>query len=283
MLAGPEVPLEDEIGDVLGKAMRGLGLDGEELARRSGLPAARVQAALAGAVEVDDLAPLAAALELREGALAELAGPAAPEPPEVNLPEGIVWLNTAHPVPGYAEMTVNSYLYLPAAEPHAATAFDTGSEPEQHLSLLRENGRYLSRLFLTHTHHDHICAHDALVTDDSSVYAPQEEPFKGAAPVVHQQSFLVAGQRLTALRTSGHSPGGMSYRLEGPNATVVFVGDAIFCRSIGKVPAAAYKPALRDIAERLLGLPGDTILCPGHGPLTTVAFERAHNPFFPSI
>ena len=87
--------------------------------------------------------------------------------------------------------------------------------------------------------------------------------------------------QLTAIETPGHSPGGMSYLLEGAETPVVFVGDALFCYSIGKV-AEAYEFALAQIRRKILNMPEETILCPGHGPLTTVAFERSHNPFFAS-
>ncbi|MGE9296459.1 MAG: MBL fold metallo-hydrolase, partial [Puniceicoccales bacterium] len=60
---------------------------------------------------------------------------------------------------------------------------------------------------------------------------------------------------------------------------VAIVGDALFAGSIGGV-RANYHGALKMIRERVLSLPGETILCPGHGPITTVAEELQHNPYF---
>jgi len=60
---------------------------------------------------------------------------------------------------------------------------------------------------------------------------------------------------------------------------VAVVGDALFAGSMGRVPGDA--AAAREVIRRqILSLPPDTLLCPGHGPLTTVAEEREHNPFF---
>jgi len=66
----------------------------------------------------------------------------------------------------------------------------------------------------------------------------------------------------------------------GPDYKVIFVGDALFCYSIGKVAAANYAAALSCIRHKILSLPPETIICPGHGPITSVAHEREHNPFF---
>jgi glyoxylase-like metal-dependent hydrolase (beta-lactamase superfamily II) len=57
------------------------------------------------------------------------------------------------------------------------------------------------------------------------------------------------------------------------------VGDSLFAGSMGGAPND-YRKALRNNVEKLLSLPADTLICPGHGPLTTVANEREHNPFF---
>jgi glyoxylase-like metal-dependent hydrolase (beta-lactamase superfamily II) len=59
------------------------------------------------------------------------------------------------------------------------------------------------------------------------------------------------------------------------------VGDALFAGSIGGCPDSfTYQMALRNLRHHVLSLTGDTILLPGHGPATTVALERAYNPFF---
>jgi glyoxylase-like metal-dependent hydrolase (beta-lactamase superfamily II) len=60
---------------------------------------------------------------------------------------------------------------------------------------------------------------------------------------------------------------------------VVVVGDSLFAGSMGGAPNA-YEQARKNNREKILSLPPETIICPGHGPMTTVANERVHNPFF---
>jgi hydroxyacylglutathione hydrolase len=83
------------------------------------------------------------------------------------------------------------------------------------------------------------------------------------------------------LLTSGHSLGGMSYVVNGLARPVAIVGDSIFAGSMGG-GGVSYEDALRNNRQKILRLPENTVLCPGHGPLTTVGEERKHNPFFAS-
>ena len=71
----------------------------------------------------------------------------------------------------------------------------------------------------------------------------------------------------------------MSYLIDGLTK-IACVGDALFACSQGGVPAALYVKSLEINRSQLLSLPSDTVLCPGHGPLTTVAHERSWNPFY---
>jgi glyoxylase-like metal-dependent hydrolase (beta-lactamase superfamily II) len=83
--------------------------------------------------------------------------------------------------------------------------------------------------------------------------------------------------RFKVIHTPGHSPGGISIFLPGH----VFTGDALFEGSIGRtdLPGGDYDLLISSIREKLLVLPGDTIVHPGHGPETTIAEERRNNPF----
>ena len=71
----------------------------------------------------------------------------------------------------------------------------------------------------------------------------------------------------------------MTYFVRGLDRPVAIVGDSLFAGSMGG-GNVSYEDALRNNLEKILTLPNDTILCPGHGPLTTVAEEKKHNPFF---
>jgi glyoxylase-like metal-dependent hydrolase (beta-lactamase superfamily II) len=91
--------------------------------------------------------------------------------------------------------------------------------------------------------------------------------------------FRLGKLRIEARLTNGHSPGGTSYIVHGLKATIAVVGDSLFAGSMGGAPND-YQKALRNNLEKLLSLPDDTLICPGHGPLSTVKNEREHNPFF---
>src|SRR5437867_1453712 len=80
-------------------------------------------------------------------------------------------------------------------------------------------------------------------------------------------------------RTWGHSPGGMTYVVTGLARLIAIVGDSLFAGSMGG-GNVSYQDALRNNLEKILTLPDETIICPGHGPMTTVGEEKQHNPFF---
>ena len=74
----------------------------------------------------------------------------------------------------------------------------------------------------------------------------------------------------------------MTYIIEGLAKPVAVVGDALFAGSMGG-GMVSYADALRTNREKIMTLPDDTILCPGHGPLTTIRSEKLRNPFFPEF
>ncbi len=86
---------------------------------------------------------------------------------------------------------------------------------------------------------------------------------------------------ITFIRTPGHSPGSTSFLFEG----MVFTGDTLFKDSIGRYDLLGGdgEQEIESISSKLLVLPDDTVVCPGHGPLTTVGEEKAHNPFHPEF
>ena len=84
---------------------------------------------------------------------------------------------------------------------------------------------------------------------------------------------------IEARLTSGHSPGGMTYVVTGLSRPIAIVGDSLFAGSMGG-GNVSYEDALRNNREKILTLPDETVICPGHGPMTTVGEEKAHNPFF---
>jgi glyoxylase-like metal-dependent hydrolase (beta-lactamase superfamily II) len=285
MNAAPRI--EDNFEDILSKAMRGLNLDIAAVAKRAGLTSAVVRQLLSGQFNESAIRRIAPILNLNGDCLVQLTNSAMS--PSINLPAGITLHNTAFPIPGYAEMTVNSYSLVPPGKSDEGCLVDAGAPFES----IRDSTKFVEvqargadgtahwKLFLTHTHADHVTHYEELSRIATHTYTPIREPYLDAQTVREGDSMNFGPWQLTAIETPGHSPGGMSYLLEGAETPVVFVGDALFCYSIGKV-AEAYEFALAQIRRKILNMPEETILCPGHGPLTTVAFERSHNPFFAS-
>ena len=95
----------------------------------------------------------------------------------------------------------------------------------------------------------------------------------------HGDVFAIGALTVSARLTWGHAEGGITYVVDGLDSLIAVVGDAMFAGSMGG-GKVSYEDALRTNREEILSLPDDTILCPGHGPLTTVGEEKAHNPFF---
>ncbi|NBB79928.1 MAG: MBL fold metallo-hydrolase [Verrucomicrobia bacterium] len=272
-----KIRIEDDFEDVIGKAMAGLTLSAADLAEKSGLEPAEVDSLLAGQLSVAALRAVAPILGLSADALENLAEQAW-YPPAV-LPDWVALFNTPFPVPGYAEMTVNSYLFWSGPE---AIAVDTGADASPLLSEVAQRGLRLKALLLTHTHRDHVAALGAIraAYPETPVYCPEGEAIPDTVLLKEGARLTCGALEIEARLTAGHSPGALSYCLSERGAdTLAFVGDAIFCLSMGKA-ADAYEQALRQNREKLLSLPETTLLCPGHGPITTVGDEQRRNPFY---
>ena len=164
-----------------------------------------------------------------------------------------------------------------------AALFDTGWDAAPALQLIEENQLQLQHLFITHTHVDHVAGIETVRAKFPKVHMHTDAK---SAPPQHKNrrnDFIMLGSlRITNRDTPGHAEDGVTYVIGtwGDDAPhVAIVGDAIFAGSMGGAPqhGALAKQKVRD---QILTLPPDTLICPGHGPLTTVAEEKAHNPFF---
>jgi hydroxyacylglutathione hydrolase len=128
---------------------------------------------------------------------------------------------------------------------------------------------------------DHLADLDKLqAASNATSYGSAVENPLGLKSLVHGDGLILGNLTIRVLGTSGHTPGGLSYFIDGLAKPLVVVGDALFAGSMGGA-AYAYQEALHHIQERILTLPPETVICPGHGPLSTVGQERANNPFFP--
>jgi hydroxyacylglutathione hydrolase len=180
------------------------------------------------------------------------------------------------------DITVHCYLVWDEVSREAAL-FDTGWDAAPILQLIDDNGLTLRHLFLTHTHEDHIAAmadvrvkHPKLHLHTSAKSVPPQHRNR-ANDFVHLGSL-----RITNRDTPGHAEDGVTYIIgnwpdDAPH--VALVGDAIFAGSMG-TGNQSWELARQKVREQILTLPDDTLICPGHGPLTTVGEEKANNPFF---
>jgi len=268
------IPLEDQCEDIVGKAMRGLGISEERLAGAAGLPVARVAELRAGAVDEGVIRAVAGPLGLDAEALVVAARRGwAPEPVEV---EGLAMFNTP-----WRDMRVNAYIVFDPASREAAV-FDTGADAGGMLAFIGRAALRVGAVFLTHTHGDHIAdlARVRAALGNPPVFVnPREALDVGEGFLDDGGTASIGALRLTARHTWGHSAGGNTYFIEGLSRPLAVVGDSLFAGSMGG-GVVSYAAALENNREIILRFPEATVLCPGHGPLTTVGEERAHNPFF---
>ncbi|HYR59445.1 MAG TPA: MBL fold metallo-hydrolase [Chthoniobacteraceae bacterium] len=266
------IPLEDNFNDIIGKAMRGLKLTDAQIANSAGVQAGAVEALREGKWDAAIARKVAPALGLGADALVASGEKAwAPKPIAI---DGLAQFNTP-----FEDMTVNSYLVWDPASGEAA-AFDTGADCSAMLAFIADKKLRLTRIFLTHTHGDHILELDRLKEKTGApAVVGSREPIDGAEPFDAGATFSIGKLRVETRLTWGHSKGGVTYVVTGLERPVAVVGDAVFAGSMGG-GGVSYEAALQTNREQILTLPDDTILCPGHGPLTTVAEQKVHNPFF---
>lgn len=266
------IPLEDNFADVLSKAMRGLVLTDAMVAERAAVSTAQVIALRTGHWDENAGRAVAGALALHPDALSALAAGASTPPPLAV--HGLECFSTA-----FDEMLVNSYLVWDP-DTRSAAAFDTGADCGSMLALLKELELRLQAVFITHTHGDHIFELDRLCSKTGApAFVNALEPLDGAESFASGRVWAVGKLQVASRLTCGHSRGGTTYHVTGLAQDLAVVGDALFAGSMGGAKVD-YAGALRTNREEIFGLPPDTVLCPGHGPLTTVGWESRWNPFF---
>jgi glyoxylase-like metal-dependent hydrolase (beta-lactamase superfamily II) len=269
------IPLEDNYTDVFGKAQRGLGLNDTELARQAGVSTAELGRFRAGMFDAGTARRLAGPLSLGAGALVELGeNKWYPEPVEV---AGLAAFNTA-----YQDMTVNSYLVFDPKSNEAA-AFDTGASAGTMLEFIKNQRLAVQFIFLTHTHPDHVADLARLEKATGALaYVGEGEGCQGPRPFEAGVVFRLGSLKIETRQTSGHARGGITYVVSGLERRLAVVGDALFACSMGG-GAVSYEEALRTNRKEIFSLPDDTVICPGHGPMTTVGEQKKHNPFYPEF
>jgi len=269
-----KIALEDDFNDILSKAMTGLRISDRDLAQKSGVSAETIRALCKGQLDETSLPRLAGPLNLDSNALLRSAMKTwYPYPVEM---EGLRQFNTSY----HSGIKVNAFVLWDPASKKAAI-FDTGTDAFPILEFLEKNGLDAVGLFLTHTHPDHLAEKDTFARRlGIPVYASEREPADGAETFVPGTSFAAGALKIETRLTWGHSKGGTTYVVTGLEEPVAVVGDALFAGSMGG-GMISYADALATNRKEIFSLPDETVICPGHGPVTTVKEEKRHNPFYP--
>lgn len=269
--------LEDELGDILDKALCNAGLTEAQLAAATGIDAGRIKDAEDYRYDFSctELQKLAAALGLNEVGVCALGQGKYPLPALPALPFRL----QAIALP-YGIGRVNAFL-VEHPVTRATLLVDTTDCPERLLAAWPGGWAPPAAVLLTHWDRDHAGGLPGLLRRwPARVLAPAPREGFAVEPVGEGAKPELAGFAVRVFRTPGHSAEHNAYHLTlGPAAPgVLFSGDLIFAGSLGG--AFFCCRTLRREARRVVDLlPPETVIAAGHGPLTTIANERLYNPF----
>ncbi len=195
--------------------------------------------------------------------------------------------------------------YLVYDDTNEAIIIDAGCIFEKEKLLLKnyitENNLLLKRIINTHLHLDHqfgnkyvfdtygiapeACIEDEFLLENvinqarSFGFNVDEEAQKLGNYIIDNQEIKFGESCFKALHIPGHSPGSLAFYSE--KESVVFVGDVLFKGSIGRtdLPKGDYPTLITGITKKLLPLPDSTMVYSGHGPTTTIGYEKINNPY----
>lgn len=193
-------------------------------------------------------------------------------------------------------LQTNCYLVLNNGQ---ALVIDPGGPPDPVVRHVQSQGAQIQTILNTHLHFDHLYGNQALhratgapilvpekdvpllssgLGSGNYMGMPKVEDF--AYEILHKGHHSFIGLECRALPTPGHSPGSLSFYF--PLLQAVFVGDVLFAGSIGRTDffGGDLQTLLEAVRSHLFTLPPETVVYPGHGPVTTIAEEQEHNPYF---
>lgn len=180
-----------------------------------------------------------------------------------------------------------------------AILFDPADKGEYIYNKLKEKGIIVAAICLTHGHFDHIWGVNELKElSGAKVYASELEKevcenaevnfsantgrpctVKADVYVKDGEEISVAGMTCRLIETPGHTKGSCCYYFE--NDKILLSGDTLFQESVGRtdLPTGSMSALVRSIREKLMPLPGDVKVYPGHGESTSIAYEKENNPY----
>jgi glyoxylase-like metal-dependent hydrolase (beta-lactamase superfamily II) len=274
------IPLEDDFSDILRKALRGTDISTKQLASATGIATSSIDNWLRGhgAASGDEATSVAKALRLDPAAFRDSAARAW-YPPALQTPDVRHHPQAPHPSNGYV-------FFLDGGKRSALV--DPAGIPANLLRILHDGDYHLQYILITHKHADHCDA-------TAEVY----RAFPNAQIVMHELDVHAIGTlapkalkvrdgeelpfgddvKIRMLHTPGHTDGSSSYLFK----STVFTGDTLFAGSVGGAygDVSTYGDILNSVRSKLFALPEETVIMPGHGPPSTIALEKTHNPFFP--
>lgn len=172
---------------------------------------------------------------------------------------------------------------------------DPGAEAETIIAEAEKFPFKSARILLTHAHIDHISAAGEvaaklhipkveLAPADHEMYHSKANalpPYFEAATDLPEVSGFDPINHCTVIDLPGHTPGGSGFLFDDGQEKFLISGDTIFCGSIGRTDlyGGNYAALIKSITEKLLTLPDDLTVYPGHGGETTIGFEKKHNPY----
>jgi glyoxylase-like metal-dependent hydrolase (beta-lactamase superfamily II) len=275
----PSVQLEDHLGDIVRKAGAANNISTAAAASAAGISESEYTnfGETGQCAKKINFAALGKLVGLNPAKLEAIASGWLPSPKDLSGWRELRVITTKQD-----DLAVNCYLVWDEVQRDAAL-FDTGVNAQPVLDIIAAEGLTLRHIFITHSHWDHVAALPPIRAawpkarvHSGSKNAPVDQRNKNAE-IIH-----LGGLRITHRETPGHADDGVTYLIgnwqeDAPH--VAIVGDTIFAGSMGN-GNGQWELAKQKIREQILSLPAETLICPGHGPLTTVAEEKEHNPFF---
>ena len=173
-----------------------------------------------------------------------------------------------------------------------AVVIDPAGNAKELLELFKKENLELKYIITTHGHPDHIGANEAIKKATGALILVHEEDspmlingiggVSGGVPdkFINDGDIIEFGNvKLNVIHTPGHSKGCIC--LYNEKDKILFSGDTLFIESIGRTdfPGGSYKDVIKNIKEKLLILPDETLVYPGHGEMTTIKHEKQYNPF----
>ncbi len=186
----------------------------------------------------------------------------------------------------------NCYLLI---DQNKCAIIDPGGDPEDIIKIIEDNNLIPQFILLTHGHIDHVGGVETikdkynipfyiskkdedLIKEAKYIFGSFGKYKNADKYLVEEDIFELGDLKIKAIETPGHSPGGMSFLVNN----VIFTGDTLFRESIGRSDfiGGNHNVLIDSIQSKIIVLDPDIYVLPGHGPQSTIGYEKDNNPFF---